>query len=289
MQNALLATFNVSIWSVARTNRKISRDVNRDLTERPSMAMPIGRYVKNLINTSAPEYRAVCKARDLGRKLHYAYTLPWQEGLRLLNPLALDDYNEQMDNAERIFKSAVNDFIAAYPRLITEAENALTEQAQKKYFRKSDYPTVDLLAELFAMSTAISPLPHDSQFDAVSDLIGTDQAEILADKLKAQQTEQWADAAKSVWQRLFDALKHASNQLNNGDRIHDSVLNNLQEITDLLPILNVTNDSELEHRRQELQSLFRSYSPEIVRGTENKSNRNNCAAAVDEILARITL
>lgn len=279
--NALLATFNCSVWSVARTSKKITLDVNRDLAESGGN---IGRYVRNLINTGAPEYRAVCKARDLARSVHYAYTLPWQEGLRLLNPLAADDYREQMQNAQEIFEQTVGSLVAAYPRLKAEAKSALNQASADKYFRESDYPDVQDLAELFGMTVTIVPLPHDSQFDAMSEIIGSELAQTLANDLQAQHAKQWTEATKSVWDRLYKALSHASNQLHNGERIHDSVMSNLQELTDLLPILNVGKDPELEQRRQELQSLFRAFSPATVK---DKGNRKSCAEEVDSILSKI--
>lgn len=282
MNNALLASFNVSQWSVARTNRQITRDVNKTLSE--TKTSKAGRYVRNLIDTSAPEYRAVCKARDLGRALHYSYTLPWQEGLRLLNPLALDDYREQMSNAQGMFNAAVDAFVAAFPRLKREALKAMTDAAAEKYFSDYDYPDPAALADLFDMSVSITPLPQDSQFKGVAKIIGTELAETLAAELVNQQQDQWHKATVSVWKRLYDALRHASNMLNHGERIHDSVMDNLQELTDLLPILNVTDDPMLEQNRKELIAVFKMYSTQSVK---DKSTRASCAAQVDAILAKV--
>lgn len=289
MTNALLASYNVSMWSVTRTNRKITNDVNTSLSE--SMKQhKVGRYMRNLIDTSAPEYRAVCRARDLGRKLHYAYTLPWQEGLRLLNPLAVDDYREQMQLAKDLFDAAVTDFIAVFDDLMADAHDALKAEAQDKYWRSSDYPDEDDLADLFCMTTVLSPIPHNDEFAQVSNIIGAELASELSAELQSQQTEQWATATKSVWQRLEKALRHASDMLSNGQRIHASVMDNLQELTDLLPVLNITNDAALETSRKELQSLFRTYSQEALKNKNDYGEfpaRANCAAEVDAILAKL--
>ena len=282
MQNALLVSYNVSQWSIKRTDRDISRQVASVVKGNEDK---VGRFVKNLIDPKAPEYVAICRARDLGRKIHYSYTLPWQDGVRLLNAQALDSYVQQMQRAKAIFDDAVNLFVEAYPSLIVAANRALSHGKQS-YWRESDYPPAETIRAEFNLYWEISPVPSGGQFDDIAALIGAAQAEKLAADMAEANDKKWAKATKAVWQRLYDVLSHASQQLNHGERIHDSVMNNLSELCDLLPILNVSKDPELDQRRRELQAVLRSYSAQSVK---DKGNRQSCASEVDAILARINI
>jgi hypothetical protein len=262
------------MWSISRQDKRLTKAAIATIDGNGKRA---GRFVKNRLDPSCPEWRAICRARDAARATHYAYTLPWQEGLRLVNPLALEDYMDRMQEAENAFWTAVDEFLASAENLKGEAMLALGA-----YYREADY--ADLCRDAFDFGVAVSPMPHDAQFDAVAELIGSEKASELAQAMKARQEAQWLEATRDVWERVYKALRHASDQLHNGQRLHDSVMENLQELTDLLPVLNVTNDAELETARRELSALFRQYSAVSVK---DQKNRKSCAAQVDAILAKL--
>ena len=286
MTNALLATYNTSMWPIARQDKRLTKAaVKLILTTPDDMGFnassadtrKVGRFVKNRLDPNDRLWRAICTARDNARAIHYAYTLPWQEGLRLVNPVALEEYQERMADAENAFWQAVDAFVADAARLKDEAMQVLGT-----YYRESDY--ADLNRDAFDFSVTIQPMAHDAQFDAIADLIGAEKAQELAQELKDRQAKQWHGATRAVWHRVYDALKHASDKLNHGQRLHDSVMDNLQELTDLLPVLNVTNDAELEQARKELVALFKQYSTLSVK---DKATRSSCAAQVDAILSKL--
>lgn len=275
MRNALLATFNTSMWPIARQDRKLTLAAINTMEH--ATGINVGRFVKNRLDPSNPFWRAICRARDYARATHYAYTLPWQEGVRLVNPVALEEYSEAMDAAEKRFWDAVGDFMDNADTMKEHAAKALGA-----YYREADY--ADLRRDAFDFGYSLQPIPHDTQFDTIAELIGAEKAQELADAMNDKQADQWAAATRDVWERLYKALRHASDKLHNGQRLHDSVMDNLQELTDLLPILNVTNDAELDKSRRELSALFRQYSSVSVK---DKATRQSCAARVDEILAKL--
>jgi hypothetical protein len=274
MNNALLATFNSAQWPIARQDKRLSNQVSK--------SQKTGRYVKNRLLTNDPAWRAICQARDMARAVHYAYTLPWQEGVRLVNPLALEEYQEAMASAEGIYWQAVDGFIRDLDRMKREYYMHLQDQGLGKHFNEADY--ADLCRDSFDFQVSLQPMAHDAQFDSMADIIGAEKAQELAEALITKQSEQWTAATKDVWDRVYKALRHASDKLHHGQRLHDSVMDNLQELTDLLPLLNVTNDPDLEQSRRELSALFGRFSSVTVR---DEGNRKSCADQVDAILAKL--
>lgn len=274
MNKALLATYNTSMWPISRQDKRLTKAAIASIENGSKKA---GRFVKNRLDPSNPYWRAICQARDSARAIHYAYTLPWQEGLRLVNPLALEEYNEAMDAAETTFWTAVDEFLDNAQDLKDEAAALFGD-----YYREADYADLDRHA--FDFGVTFQPLPHGAQFEQIADIIGGEKAQELAQAMIDKQSDQWAAATRDVWDRVYKALKHASDKLHHGERLHDSVLENLQELTDLLPVLNITNDASLETARRELVALFGRFSATSVK---DKGNRKSCAAQVDDILSKL--
>lgn len=275
MSNAVIVSYSVSRWQNQRTDKKIGREI----AEQHGVNSKVGRYQKVLIQSKL--YDDIKDIEQEGRDFFYAITLPWQHGASIVNIAALDVLREKMSDLETRFDTAVDVFIAAWPTLIENAGETLGS-----LFRASDYPTANEVKAKFAVRFGVQPMIQDKHFDEIAELVGTEVAAELAGQLQQQQTEQWQTATRSVWQRLFDTLKHAERQLSFGERIHDSVMGNLQELADLLPILNVTNDAELETRRKELNSILAMYSTESVK---DKSERAKCASDVTAILSKFNL
>ena len=226
MNNAVLTSYNVSMWPIAKSDKKISRDIAEQVQgNQPE----VGRFVKYLIDPKSPEWKAICRARDFGRKIHYAYTLPWTDNQQLLNAEALDGYMEYMEQAKQLFESAVNDFIAVYNELVLQANRNLSGN-DYSLWQESDYPSEAEIRSYFSMTVNVRPITDGSQFKAMEEIIGSEMAEKMEEQLKEQQTEQWNEATREVWKRLYKALEHTAHQLSYGKRIHDSVIDNLQEL-----------------------------------------------------------
>ena len=276
MDNAVLVSYSVSRWNNVRTDKKVTREI----AEAKGVNSRVGRYQKQLIDS--PLYKAITDAGQYGRDKFYAYTLPWQHGVSVVNVKALDVLRDEIGKAEALFSDAVDAFIDAWPSLVENARETLGP-----LFKADDYPEAHQVREKFGISFQVMPIARDAHFDGIADIVGTEVAQELADKLNANQQKQWASATRSVWQRLYDALKHAQDKLAFGQRIYESDLGNLRELADLLPVLNVSDDPDLEERRKELNALLAMYSTQAVK--DDKATRKQCAADVGGILSKLNL
>ena len=275
MKNAVLVSYSVSKWSNIRTDKKVSREV----AEKYGIDTSDGSYKKRLIDS--PLYKAITDAGQLGRDDYYSYTSPWSKGIAVCSVNALDVLTDKIESAKTAFNDAVDAFVAEWPELV--------EARRVKFgdlFKAGDYPTGSEVRAKFGIDFNVMPLDRDGHFDDIAEIVGTEVAQELAAKLSEQQTKQWAGAAKSAWTKLYSALKHAHDSLSKGQRLHGSSLDNLQELSDLLPVLNIANDPELDNRRRELNSLLRMYS---IQSVQDKATRSKCAAEVHDIMAKINL
>jgi hypothetical protein len=274
--NVLTASFGCSLWPIARQDRRINADIAKrlGLTKKDMVAK------KFRINPDRPEWRRIIRIRDAFRQFHYSMTIPYKHGAALLNPLAYDEYQERFDQSKTDFEYAVADFFAALPEIKDEMCARLTKDGEC-YYSESDYR--DLAPESFSFDLLVEPLRHDADFNAFADLIGADKAQELAERLTEENDRAFKASVESVAAGVVDALTHASDRLHNAERWNPSAIEALIELTDLLPVLNITEDPGIETARKELASLFRSFSVDAL---QDKGNRASTAVEVDRILSK---
>ncbi len=275
MQNAVLVSYSVSKWSNVRTDKRAGREI----AEKHGLDPKVGRYQKYLIDS--PFYKAITDAGQYGRDKFYAYTLPWQHGISIINIKALDVLRDEIVKAEVMFNESVDAFMVQYPALVEARREAL-----RGLFNENDYPTSSEVESRFAINFRVMPIVRDNHFDDIAEIVGTEVAQELAKKLSEREEKEGQGAAKSVWHKLYKALKHAHDAMLHGKRLHASSLDNLRELSDLLPILNINNDSDLDDRRRELNALLKMYS---IQAVQDKPTRNQCASDVHAIMAKINL
>jgi len=277
MNNIMLASFSCKLWPVQRQDRRITSAI----ATKVGLGGKSGVFKKFRINTHRDEWLRITRNRDAFRAFHYAMTIPYKHGASLLNPLAFDEYQDRFNAAQIEHDDAVNAFFLNLDSILAEARLALTTDDGTCYFRESDY--ADLTPDAFTFDMLVEPLVHDATFDAFSDLIGAEKAQELADKLAAENDRAFRASVDSVSQRVSDALMRAADRLHNAERWNPSAVEALQELTDLLPVLNITNDPKIEQTRKQIASLFRAYS---VDSFNDKATRQSCAHKVDQILSK---
>jgi len=98
-------------------------------------------------------------------------------------------------------------------------------------------------------------------------------------------------ATRELWQRTYDAVSHMADKLrtykteeNSKTRLHDSVVNNLVKLCDVMPKMNLAKDPELDRLTTEIRvSLL--VNPDTLRNSE--SVRTDTARAAAQIAERM--
>lgn len=248
--NAMIATYSVSQWTARKLDKKITEEVRTT----HSASDDAGRYNKLLVAKEHTE--AISKTANKARVFHYENTLPWgDQGERLLPTNNYFEYIGEMGKLKSEFDSAVSDFLSNYDRVIAEAKIRLNGM-----FRESDYPTRLEIEHKFGFRTSFMPVP-DSDFR-----VGLADSEV--DKLRAdveQEITNRISAAKAeIWARIKNQLSRMKERLTDNEAIfRDSLFENLGDLLDVLPRLNVTNDAEVNDVCREMKSLM--VAPELVR------------------------
>jgi len=278
--SALLVELNISVWPASKVDREITDKVNTDA----GAVRGASQTKKNLFaGTSLRKDISDFAARV--RLFHNKHTLPWADkGERMLPTALFMDYKQAMNGYEHSFNMMCNNFFLEYPRLVSEAPQAL-----QGLFKAEDYPDIEDVKLKFGFRKAVKPLPESGDFRL--DIPAHDLEEMKND-YEQQYSNRLAEAMREPWDRLHKTLVGMSEKLTDieGDdskkRYHDSLISNPLELCQLLTKLNVTKDPKLEEARKQVELTMLGASIEDIK--EDADSRSELKSKVDAILNKFT-
>lgn len=273
---AMLVELNISVW----TANKIDKDASRKVADDNRASADAGHFRKNLMAGShlrkeLADYAAGC------RLWHNTRTMPWADrGPRLLPTSLFLDYKTEANARQAYFDNKVEEFLAAYPRLVQTAHNYLGD-----LFDPTDYPSEDEVRAKFGFRLVFSPVPDAGDFR-----IDLPAQELVAmqEQYQAQADERVASAMKEQWGKLHDMVTRMSDKLvePEGDedkrRWHDTFITNAQEMCQMLTHLNVTRDPTLEEARRGLERAIAGVEIDDIK--ESATTREDVKGKLDAIL-----
>lgn len=265
---ALTVNLEINQWSARKHDKKITKEV-----EDTHNATDAGRYNKLLIAKEA--IQKIQKAGGAARLFHYENTLPWSNnGDRLLPSANYFAYVTEMNRLKSEFEKEVVYFLVNYSDVVEDAKIRL-----KGMFNSADYPSEAEIKSRFGFKTEFMPLP-DTDFR-----LNLSQTEInnLTLSVENSMKDRINKAVSDTWKRIKEQLEHMKERLSTTDaKFHDTLFSNLADLIELLPKLNVTNDSAINEICDQMQTLL--VNPESVR--TNSNLRADKANEVERLLSK---
>ncbi|MBX5268568.1 hypothetical protein HJB99_07735 [Rhizobium sp. NLR17b] len=280
---AMIVNLTISQWSGRRLDRQVTDEVNSS----HGASDDAGRYNKLLIpkDALAPIEKIVNATRTDFRKR----TLPWiDDGGRIMAADAYLAHSRWIDGQRIKFDAAVEEFVAAYPGLLAEASKRLNTM-----FKADDYPSPKELRTKFAMAVTVMPVPTADDFR-----VNMSQAQ--ADRIRADIEENvrqaTANAMRDVYRRIADVTGRMVERLTaykpaekKGERsegtFKDSLVENVKDLVEIMPALNIVGDSSLTAIAEEMRALIK-HPADTLR--VSPTARQDVAAKAREILATVS-
>ena len=272
-EKAMLVSLSMSQW----TARKKDARVTKEVADRYAASEKSGQYTKALI--AKEHLESISKSATAARTYHYKMTLPWlDDGARILPSAHFQDYSEKMREFRTLFEDNVNAFLSNYPVLVDQTRYALNG-----LYNEEDYPSIEKMRRKFRFETNILPLPEVTDFRV--QLQGEDIEAVkrsTENRLKAAQMQ----ANREIYARLAEYVGRMAEKLNGEKSVfRDTLVENLRELVELIPGLNVTDDPRIEELRQEVAEKLTQHSPQMLR--EHKTARRETAKAAQEIMDKM--
>ncbi len=275
----MLVSLSRRVWQAATTDR--------DLAEQAESDAGAEHGTLKVVKALAPkEYlEPIRRISDYGYVEHRRMTVPgFLRGQDLLATKTFDQYVEVQGLIRNKFHETVNDFKSVYPALLKSAPARL-----KGAYKKADFPTVDEIDHYFDYTVNFFPVPSidDWRIDGLQD----DQREKLRIEADQKVAEMYNAATRTVFERARKTLENIKNQAENyvggpgASLLRDATIENLKEISELVQMMNITNDPELNQVGKDMVAEFGNLEGHELR--RNERMRTDVATAASRILDRI--
>jgi hypothetical protein len=250
------------MWAGSKTDRKISDKVRLDA----DAVGDTGRYVKNLLAGCDGKLKAARSAYAAARAEHYACTLPWDSGRsasdryvgpRLLPNALFMEYLNRMSQLRKTAEGALDEFIAEYPALVTQAQQNLNGLANA-----DDYPSEQEVRSAFKFAFDFQPIPASSQFRGLD----PNAIKALGMQLERQQQAAIKVAADAMWGRARDNIEHLIERLEDTEgRFKATTVESVRDLIKLLPSLNVMGDDRVTAVVTTIDDMLRGIEAKDIR------------------------
>lgn len=276
---AMLASLTIRMWSAKKHDKKVSKEVSEQHNSDETM----GKFNKVLVAKTALE--EIQKIASAARTEFYTLTLPWQDdGSRVLTSTGYLSLSEKMKDFQLKFEDARDVFASLYRVHVSNSRQSLGS-----LFNENDYPSDAELYGKFDFSFRINPLPNADDFRVH---MSASEANVIRERIERCQQEATDRAMQDVWDRMKTVVSKAADKLKaykvTKDGIEnifrDSLIDNIRELLDIVPALNLTNDASVKAFADDMRVLC-AYDAETLR--ENEHTRIQVAKAADDILSKM--
>lgn len=268
--SAILVELNIGCPTFTKRDKKTQEEVLIAKGARSKAA-----DVNKILLPECKELDAVSKFAALTRTWHNGRTLPWSnKGPRLLPGPIMFDYKTQVNQYRQDFFTLRDEFLMAYPQAIQTAAFGTGG-----FFERSDYASVDDVAEKFSFNIHFSPLPESGDFRLDIGQQGLDE---LRSEYEANANRMLGGVMQEMWDRMHDSLTTLSNQFRieqdgTKGKLYQATIDAALEMCDLLEKFNPTNDEELDKARRDLKMTLQGIDlaevkkyPEVRKGVKTE-------------------
>lgn len=270
VNNCMVINLQIGIW----TGHRLDKEASFRLTQESHADSDAARVNKHLIAKST--LSPIVSAASSVRHHFYTKTLPWKDnGDRLLTRALYTEFMQTHNKLAEGFKVEVDKFVTmAYPQAVAQAEFRMGD-----LFNPNDYPSQDAVARRFYIGLDIDAVTEANDFR-----VDLEKAELTEVRKSMQESMQGrlTRAMQDVWSRVEDRLQHFADKMGSDEAFRRSTLENLEEIANLIPALNIVNDPRLDLIGDEIRAVLVGHDPKVLR--KNKEMRAEVAEEAQRIM-----
>lgn len=281
-ERAMLVSLHISAWSGMAIDQEVTDATNEDF----KAAKDAGRYNKRLVATKF--LQGISSAHSNARKVHRLLTLPWEDdGTRVLATAGYITYTSKMKECRLKAEAEVKLLKGERDNIIRDGKIRLGDM-----FNPDDYPDIDEMIDKFDFDVEIKNMPDSGDFRAQ---LSDEHTKAIVKDIERRSNQRLEKAMNDIFVRVEDAVQKMSEKLRDyqpakdGKKadgvIRDSLVYNINELADFLPLLNVTNDPRITQLQAQLRSELVEHSPEILRA--DAKVRAQTISKADKILKKV--
>lgn len=282
-KSAVICRLSIRQWGGEKTDKTVSEDV----AVQKAASVDAGRYVKKLF-AGCQTLKEIRKVAGKARNVNKYQTLPYLNGMDLLPVTNFDTHSDMIGDYKTIFEQLVDEFLSEYDKLRDAQQLRLGDM-----FDADEYPTVDFLRTRFTFDVTYEPLPDNNSFDKM--LGSADLEKALIDTANAEMQTRIDEAMHDLWGRLIDRVDNFSKAMRQYKpkteeskavgTFKDSIVQNIRDICDVLPRLNLTGDADLNNYCEMVREKLADFDAEDLRSDDKlrKTAADEAQAILDQM------
>jgi hypothetical protein len=284
-ERAMLVSLHINVWGGMAIDKEVSEEVNESFSADKTEA---GRYSKRLV--AKQFFKSMSVAHSTLKKTHKVLTLPWEDdGTRILSTVSYVRYHADMLDGKRRAEAEVKKFLAPEYRkeYINEARVRLGDM-----FNEDDYPSELELKKKFSIDLEVKKVPESKDFRAK---LSEDATKAIVKDIEQRCDMRIEKAMNDVFERVAEKVGNLKEKLKNyqpakdGKRsngiIRDSIVYNINEFAQMMPLLNITGDKRIDDLQKQLLDDLVAHSPEILRS--DVKVRQQVLSKADALLKKV--
>lgn len=269
-ERAIIGKLSISLWQGNKLDKAVTEETqyNKEVKNKKAMRVYKSLFVDN------PYLSEIVSIATRSRNWYELNSLPWKDnGKRLIPAMKLTDTQKAICDMAIAFENACQRFFDNY---YSEIEKIKNDKVLGKVFNEDDYPSLSEVQKKFAFSFEIEPIADPSDFRVQ---VNQSDLEKYAQSLIEIETE----ANKELWERLYKAVNHMVEKLNSDERLFESMITNVEELTEIIPSLNISGDSKLSKIVKTVKRVVANVDIDDCR--KDKDIRKETAEEIKEILS----
>lgn len=278
-EQAVLVRVGITKWSGSKTDKTLSGE----LASSKGAEEGVLRVRKTLLDS--PHLKALNKlAGQVRNQIVSKYTMPWSEdGERLLPVDAIDKFEALIEDAKQAWDQHKRNLADDYELAVQRAQHSLGGA-----FDPADYPSKQEVLDKFEIGVRFRPLPDGGDLRVK---MPEQRLEAMREAIEADVNDRVQQATAAVHARVVETLTHLAEKLRDYGQdengkvtgvFRDSTVENVQQLADVLPALNITGDPKLESAANTLLTKLRDLDPKTLR--ESPAARERVAKHADSIV-----
>lgn len=206
------------------------------------------------------------------RDTHKALSLPYETGWQVLSLAGQQQHDARMLHAEAELRDHYKpELRKEYPLLVRKAR-----EAHNGSFKPENYPDVDTFLERFIIEHKYRPIPTG---DAIAAQVFNARMDSIRRQLEQENQQKIANTVSVTWARLMEPVLELAGRLVNPEtRRLKFIVQNVREIADRIPILNLTGDRNLMRASEQIKNVLAGVSSEALE--DNASLRTETASKI---------
>ena len=278
---AMIVKLHMKRWGATKTDVVLGQRVAKSQDAKSGTVKTIKMLMPEF-NAAFHRLNNICR---FARKEHNSMTLPgMSNGESILTGKMYIRYTTVLSGLRSEFYSAVNVFCETYPEIKRMAPDRMG-----KMYKETDFPAVNEIAGHYEF--IIDHLPMPTIKDWRMDGIGEKELKEMKDEVEEKLKIVYNNCHMEVYSRMAEILGRLSEQAKSykggggGGGLSQALFDDLKEISDVLPLLNMEDDPVINMIAAKIKSDILPIEPEDIR--KNSELRDQIAKLTDGLLEKV--